>query len=118
MSLTFNTKTYTADAFGSNSIGYVGPAKSGSVKDDLSLRRTAPKPTSTFSGVFRSLAKLTRTSTLTAAKTPTWESIVNVDASLPVGIADAAVDALCDDLAALIGSASYKTHLKTQKVNF
>lgn len=118
MSLTVNTKTYAADAFGQNAVGYIGPAKTGSTKDDLSLRRTAPKPTSTFSGVSRSLTKLTRTHTLTSAKTPTWESVTNVDVSLPVGIAGADVDAICDDLASLIGSANFKAHLKTQKVNF
>lgn len=118
MALTINTKTFNADAFGSNAVGYIGPLKTQSVRDDLSLRRTAAKGTATFSGVSRYLAKLTRTLTLTSAKTPVWEAIVNVDVGLPVGASGADVDTICDDLASLIGSANFKTYLKTQKISF
>lgn len=118
MALTINTKTYNADSFGQTAIGYVGPAKTASSKDDLSLRRTAPKPTNAFSGVSRILAKLTRTHTLTSAKTPTWDSVTNVDVSLPVGVASADVDAICNDLASFIGSTAFKDSLKTQKISF
>jgi len=118
MSLTVNAKTYTPDAFGSNSVGYIGPLKTASVKDDLVLRRTAAKPTGTFSGVARSQAKLTRTLTLTGAKTPTWEVIADLTVSIPVGFAAADVDALCADLGALVASADFKSSLKQQKINF
>lgn len=118
MSLAFNTKTYNADAFGSNQVGYIGPAKTGSVKDDLILRRTAAKPVTNFSGVNRSNAKLTRTQALTGALTPSHDAIIELVSSLPVGMADAAVDAMCDDVAALIGSANFKAHLKSLKINF
>lgn len=118
MTLTVNAKTYTADSFGKDAVGYIGPAQTGSVKDTLVLRRTAAKPTKTFSGVVRGLVKLTRTHTLTNALNPAWDSVTNVDVSLPVGVAAADVDAICDDLASHIGSASFKTFLKTQKINF
>lgn len=118
MSLTVNAGTYNADSYGSNSMGYIGPLKTSSVKDDLILRRTAPKATNNFSGVARTQAKLTRTKTLTGALTPSWDLIADLQFSLPVGIADADVDSLCADLGALIASASFKTHLKTQKISF
>jgi len=118
MSLVFNTKTFSADSFGVNAVGYVGPAKTSSTKDDLTLRRTAPKPTTNFSGVSRGLAKLVRTHTLTNALNPAWDSITNVDVSLPVGIAAADVDALCADVSALIASQAFKDHLKKQLINF
>lgn len=118
MSLTFNTKTYNADSFGANQVGYIGPAKTGSVKDDLVLRRTNARPVSNFSGVNRSNLKLTRTQTLTGALTPSHDAIFDLASNLPVGMSDAAVDAACDDLAALIGSASFKTHLKSLKVSY
>jgi len=118
MSLTFNTKTFSADAFGQNAVGYVGPAKTSSMKDDLTLRRTAPKPTANFSGVSRGLAKLVRSHTLTNALNPVWDSISNVDVSLPVGIAAADVDAICADLSALVASTAFKDHLKKQLINF
>jgi hypothetical protein len=118
MSLTVNLDTYSADSFGSNSVGYIGPAKTSSTKDDLVLRRTAPKPTSVFSGVARAQAKLTRTVALTGALTPTGDQIADLSFSLPVGIAAADVDSLCDDLGAFVASAEFKTHLKSQKINF
>jgi hypothetical protein len=118
MALTINAKTFNADAFGSNAVGYIGPLKSQSIHDDLTLRRAAAKGTANFSGVSRYLTKLVRTLTLTSAKTPTWETIVNVDVGIPVGASGADVDTICDDLSSLFGSAAYKTYLKTQKISF
>jgi hypothetical protein len=118
MSLVFNTKTYSADAYSQNAVGYIGAAKTVSVKDDLVLKRSQPKPTAVFSGVGRTEAKLTRTLALTAALTPTGEAIVDINVSVPVGFASADVDALLNDMGALLSSASFKTHVKSQQVNF
>lgn len=117
MSLTFNTKTYTADSYNGNSVIYAGPANSLSVKDLLRLARTAPKPTATYSGNGRFEAKLTRTHTLTNAETPTGDSITAVSYSGPVGISDSDVDAISNDLGALVASSDFKTMLKTLKIN-
>lgn len=118
MTITINTKAYNADSFGSNAVGYIGPLKTASVKDDLILRREAAKATTTFSGVARAHVKLTRTLALTNAKTPSWDAIANVQASVPVGFTAADVDAFCTDLGAYVASAEFKTLLKTQKINF
>lgn len=118
MSLVFNAKTYTADSFNGNNVSYIGAAKTVTIKDDLRLARTAPKATSVYSGNGRTEAKLTRTHTLTGALTPSGDSIARLEFSLPVGVASADVDAICADLAALVGSADFKTHLKTQKINY
>jgi len=88
-----------------------------SVKDAVVLARTAPKPTTVFSGVGRTMAKLTRTCSLTAALTPTADAIVQVDSQVPVGAAAADVDALCNDLGSWIASAQFKALLKQQLVN-
>jgi hypothetical protein len=118
MSLTFNTKTYTPDSFAANSVGYVGAAKTLTIRDDLQLRRTAPKPTSLFSGLGRTWAKLIRTGTLTGALTPSSEMSVEVNVVVPVGYASADVDALLNDMGALVSSASFKSHVKAQQINF
>lgn len=118
MPLTINAKTYTGDSFGANSVGYNGPAKTMSVKDDAVLRRTAPKPTSVFSGMGRTSFKLTRTLTLTGALTPTGEAIMQVDVAVPVGYAGADVDTLLNDVGALVSSASFKDHVKKMQVSF
>jgi len=118
MSLTFNTKTYTADSFQQNVVGYIGAAKTVSVKDDLQLKRTSPKATLTYSGVGRTQAKLTRTLTLTGAATLAGDARVSIDVDVPVGFAAADVDALLNDMGAFLSSASFKSHVKSQQVNF
>lgn len=118
MSLTFNTKTYNSDSFQQNQIGYIGAAKTTSVKDDLILKRTAPKATSVFSGVGRTTAKMTRTLTLTGALTPAGDAILEINVSVPVGYASADVDAILNDMGAFLASADFKTHVKSQKVSY
>lgn len=118
MSLTFNTKTFTADSFNGSNVGYIGPAKTVSVKDDLRLAKTAAKPTAAYSGNARYEAKRTKTHTLTGAVTPTGDSIFRVETSTPVGISDADVDALCADISAFVNTADFKTAVKTGKVSF
>jgi hypothetical protein len=118
MSLVFNTKTYTSDSFNSDSVGYIGASKTVSVKDDLILRRTAPKPVVTTSGVGRTSAKMTRTLTLTGAVEPTREAYLDIQVNIPVGASSSDIDALLNDMGALLSSASFKTHVKNQQINF
>lgn len=118
MSLTINAKTYTADSFASDSVGYIGVAKTTSVKDDTVLRRLAVKATAVFSGVSRTFAKLTRTLTLTGALTPTADAYVNVEVMVPVGYAAADVDTLLNDVGAFVASAQFKSHVKARQVSF
>lgn len=118
MSLTFNTKTYTGDSFATNSIGYVGAAKTASIKDDLLLSRSAPKPTDVWSGLSRTEAKLTRTYSLTGAKTTSGDGKVRVLVDVPVGMAAADIDTLLNDAGALVSGADFKNHVKAQKINF
>jgi len=118
MSLTINAKTYSADSYQQNVVGYIGSLKTVSIKDDVALRRTAPKPTATFSGVGRTSAKLTRTLTLTGALSPTGDAILDVSVSVPVGYASADVDAILNDMGAFVASASFKAHVKSQQISF
>jgi len=117
MSLVFNAKTYTADKFGTDAVGYIGAAHTLSVKDDVQLSRVAAKPTTVFSGISRTQGKLTRTLTLTGALTPTGEAILAVQASVPVGAASADIDALLNDFGAWLSGADAKTHVKGQKIS-
>lgn len=118
MALTFNAKTFNADSYQKDQVGYIGALKSVTIKDDLRLARTAPKPSATFSGVGRTNAKLTRTWTLTGALTPTGDAIISIDVSVPAGFASADVDALLNDFGALVSGADMKTHVKSQKVAY
>lgn len=118
MALTINAKTFTADGFFANIVKYIGSLKTVSVKDDVALARVAPKPTSLFSGVGRTSAKMTRTHTLTGALTPTGDMIVEISVSVPVGTASADIDTSLNDMGAFLSSASFKTHVKAQQINF
>lgn len=118
MSLTVNAKTYTANSFQKDIVIYSGPLKTVSVMDDLKLGRTAPKPVTGFSGVGRVTSKNTRTLTLTGAQTPKGEAIIEVNVSVPVGAADADVDALLNDYGSHVASAAFKTLVKNQLINY
>lgn len=118
MSLTINAKTYNSDSFQQNIVGYIGTLKTVSVKDDVVLRRTAPKATAVFSGVGRTSAKMTRTLVLTGALSPSGESICDISVSVPVGAASADIDTLLNDMGAFLASASFKLHVKSQQIAF
>jgi hypothetical protein len=117
MTFTVNAKTYSADAIQKDAVGYVGPANTLSVKDQLRMSRVAPKPTSLFSGVARVEAKLTRTLALTGALTPTHDGIFAIPISIPVGAAPADVDAMCTDMSVFVGTAAFKNFVKQQLIN-
>ncbi|DAD51349.1 coat protein [ssRNA phage Gerhypos.1_51] len=118
MALTVNAGSYTADSFNKDSVSYIGPAKTVTIKDDVKLSRTAPKPSASFSGLGRTEAKLTRTLTLTGALTSLGDAIVSVQVSVPVGYTAANVDTLLDDFGAFVASASMKSHVKSQKISY
>lgn len=118
MSLTVNTGTYNQDSFQKDSVGYIGAAKTVSIKDDVKLQRTPPKATAVFSGLGRTSAKLTRTLTLTGALTPTGDAIVEVSVAVPVGFTAANIDTLLNDMGAFLSSASFKLHVKSQQIVF
>ncbi len=114
MSMTINTKTFTADVpSGPNAQPYTGPANTLSVVDRVDLQRTYPKPTGTFSGVGRSRYKQSRTLTLTGALTTTGLATIDVNINIPVGAASADVDTLLADLASFMALQAAKDLAKS-----
>lgn len=118
MALTINAKTFTADSFQKDSIGYTGPAHTLTLKDYVKLSRVAPKPTATLSGVARTEAKLTRTLALTGALTTSHDAILAIPVSIPVGAASGDIDAMLNDMGAFLASATFKTHVKSLLISF
>lgn len=118
MSATVNAKTYTADSFSNDRVVYIGANKTVSTKDDLTLSRVRPVRSNTFSGHGKTTAKLNRTALLTDALSPTGELSIAVIVLNPVGAAAADVDTLLNDMGAYVSSAAFKTHVKSQQVNF
>jgi hypothetical protein len=108
MSITLNTLAYSQDvSINSNKMLYVGPDNTFTTKDQLTLGRTNPKPTTTFAGVARAEAK--RTKTVELADGSFAEAIITVSSSLPVGMAKADADALRDDVGDFAISADCET---------
>lgn len=119
MTIVINTKTYTADAASSpNSVPYIGPANTLSVKDKIDLYRTSPKSSSVFSGNGRSRAKMSRTLTLTGAKTTSGDAIIDTSISIPVGASATDVDTLITDHAAGLAQAWAKTLAKNLNITY
>lgn len=117
MAIVINTKTYTADAATSaNSIPYLGPAHTLSVKDRLDLSRVPPKGNSVYSGNARGRAKLTRTLTLTGAKTTSADALIDTNMSIPVGASATDVDTLIADHAAGLAQTWAKNLAKNQTI--
>jgi len=118
MTMTVNAKTYTGNGYGANAVTYLGPAHTVSLADDIRLGFTLPKPTTSFSGVGRSSAKLTRTLTLTGALTTTGNAILDISVSIPVGAAGADIDSLMNDMGSFLSNATAKTFVKNQQIAF
>jgi hypothetical protein len=101
MTITVNTKAYTFDTNVTPDIArHKGPAHTFEVKDYLDLKRTAPKPSADFAGVARAGVKFVRTVTL--ADSSKADAIIEVNVSLPVGMAEADIDSLRDDTGDLL----------------
>lgn len=117
MALSINAKSYVADGFERDSTRFQGPAHTTSSKDRLVQKKSDAKGTPLFSGNSRFTAKLTRTHTLTGAKTAMSDGYVEVNFQLPVGIASADVDAYCADMGAYLASAAFKAAVKAGQTN-
>lgn len=116
MTITVNTKDYTFDTNPAPNIGrHKGPAHTYQAKDYLDLKRTDPKPTADFAGVARAGAKFVRTVTL--ADGSKGDAIIDVNVSLPVGMAEADIDSLRDDTGDFLLSPAADDLFVKQKIN-
>lgn len=112
MTITVNTRAYTADRVQPDSVSFTGPANSVSTVDTLVQSRAYPKPQGTFKGVAKPAAKFTKTVSVNAATGETAPLIGACSFSVPVGTPDADVDTLCADLVSYFGLPSTKLLLK------
>lgn len=117
MSVTLNTLAYSQDSFQTpNRVLYAGPSNTFQVKDHLVLSRTAPKPSGTFLGMARAQVKRVKTLTLdTGLKA---DAIITVDIAIPVGAANADIDALRDDVGDFMISADAGSLIKNHDLTY
>lgn len=103
MTITINTKSYTEDAqLNQNAVRYAGPNQTFAVTDRIDLRRTPPKPTKDSAGVAKSSLKVSRSFAVDGVQKTV---IIDISASVPVGVATTDVQAVIDDAEALVGGA-------------
>lgn len=112
-----NTRTYNIDQTKPDAITYAGPAHTFSRKDIFQMSRVMPKPTATFAGVARPAAKRVLSVVVNATTGARADSILNISGSMPVGMADADIDAILADGAAFLGSQDAKDLFKKLDVN-
>lgn len=117
MSLTINTRVYTADRVQPDNVAYVSPANTVTSIDKFEMGRVYPKPQGTFKGVAKPSCKITKTVVVNATTGETAPLIASTSFSVPVGIPDAECDTLCADLASFFASDDAKTLLKALDIN-
>lgn len=117
MALTINTLAYNQDSFLSqDKVQYTGPSHTFQDKDTLVLGRTAPKPTSTFAGMARSLIK--RVKTVTLADGSRVDAMITTETAFPVGAADAIIDGMRDDMGDFLISADAGNLIKKHDITY
>lgn len=95
MSLTISTKTYTADRAYPDSVMYMGPANTLSIRDSIEYKRVNPKPTASDPGKAKPGIRIVRT--VTCADNVKRDAILYISGSLPVGISDTDIGLLLTD---------------------
>lgn len=116
MTITVNTKAYAFDTNPTSDAGrHNGPAANLQTKDYLDLRRVHPKPNGDFLGVARASLKFVRTVSL--AQGGTADAIAEASFSIPVGMSEADIDSLRDDLGDLLISSNGDDAVYKQKIN-
>lgn len=112
-----NTRTYNADRVQPDSVSYAGPDHTLTTSDKFEMKRAYPKPTGTFKGVAKPVAKMTKTLVINATTGETADAIIQLSGSLPVGVDPAAVDGLLADFAAFCASNDAKSLFKSLDIN-
>jgi len=116
MSLTVNTKTYTADRVQPDTVAFAGPAHTATLKDVFILGRKQAVPGR--SSVARYYAKQQRSVVVNTVTLESALASINAEISIPVGASDTDVDALLADFASYLGSAAGKAAVKKLQINF
>lgn len=112
-----NTRTYNVDRSQPDSVSYAGPAHTFSTSDKFEMKRVFPKVSGAFLGVAKPTAKMTKAVEINATTGAKADAIIQLSGSLPVGMTDAAVDALLADLASFCASNDAKALFKSLDIN-
>lgn len=113
---TINTKTFVFDSqISPDHVKYVGVNQTASMKDTLSVRRVAPKPTKTSNGVSREYHKRVISEVINGE---VMDLIAETSYSIPVGASTANITALRADNAAFATSTAGVALVEKAQINF
>lgn len=115
MSITLNTVVFNTFRTLPDQNTLASASNNATVKDQLALGRTFPKPVKDFRGVSR--PNLKRTKTLTLDDGTKHDAILTVGGSIPVGASPADVLALLDDVMDALGLQSVKDAFTSLNIN-
>lgn len=115
MSVTLNTKLFSAFRTQADSNQLAGPSNTASAKETLTLRRQFPKPSGTNLGVARPGIKFVKT--LTLADGSKKDMILDLSSSVPVGAVDADVLLVWDDFYDFCGLQNAKDLVTKLQIN-
>lgn len=116
MPLTISTKTYSIDSNPTpDSAKYTGPAQTATVKDQVVIKRQAPKPTKDFAGVVRAAEKTVKTVLINAVPR---DCIAETTFSYPVGTPQADITALRVDHSALVANPATQALVDNAKIQY
>lgn len=114
----YNTRTYSLDRYNSpDSVTYKGATHGPASKDAVTLSRVFPKPTKGNVGVAKPFMRQVKSTVVNAISGEKQDLIVYIGGSVPVGAADADIDASLADIAAFAASADAKALFKSLDVN-
>jgi hypothetical protein len=116
MALTISTKTYGFDTNPTpDSARYTGPANTSTVKDVVTLRRLAAKPTKDFGGVVRASEKTVKSVVISGIAR---DLIAETNFSYPAQAAQVDITALRVDHSSLIAYAATQTLVDNGKISY
>lgn len=116
MAIVVNTKSYSEDSqINRDAVRYAGPNQTGSVVDNIEVKRVAPKRTATYEGNARGGVRLTRSAVVNGK---TLTAFINVDSSIPVGFPAADATALVNDAGALVTGTTGHGVIENAKIKY
>lgn len=116
MALTISTKTYSFDTNPTpDSALYTGPAKTSTIKDNVIIKRVAPKPTKDYGGVVRSSEKTVKTVLINGIAR---DLIAETTFNYPAQALPADVTTLRVDHSNLVANAATQTLVDNGKISY
>lgn len=109
MPLVVNTRSFTVDNIAAQAVTYRDPSATALLPASLKLARTDPKPTTSFPGVSKTEAKISKKAVVASVA---WPALIRMETSIPAGMADVDLDLLIADFRSFTASTAFAALVK------